>query len=151
MCVLGHLPEIAKWDFRILATDISTRVLQAASRGVYSEEKIQKVPLAIRQANFQQDQQRKWETGVRDSSSCQTDRHFSPSEPQRALSVQRTIRFHFLPKRNDLFRQEDAGGTRQQDGGLSQCPGGYFFVGHSESLTGLAHKLTYVRPAIYRN
>ena len=30
-------------------------------------------------------------------------------------------------------------------------PGGYFCVGHSESLTGLSHKLTYVQPAIYRN
>jgi len=29
-------------------------------------------------------------------------------------------------------------------------PGGYLFVGHSESLTGLDHKLTYVRPAVYR-
>ena len=31
------------------------------------------------------------------------------------------------------------------------CPGGYLCVGHSESLTGLMHKLSYVRPAIYRN
>jgi len=30
-------------------------------------------------------------------------------------------------------------------------PGGYLFVGNSESLTGLHHKLTYVRPAVYRN
>ena len=28
-------------------------------------------------------------------------------------------------------------------------PGGYLFVGHSESLTGLAHKFCYVQPAVY--
>jgi chemotaxis protein methyltransferase CheR len=30
------------------------------------------------------------------------------------------------------------------------APGGYLFVGHSESLTGLTHPLRYVRPAVYR-
>jgi chemotaxis protein methyltransferase CheR len=29
-------------------------------------------------------------------------------------------------------------------------PGGYLFVGHSESLTRISHSLEYVRPAIYR-
>jgi chemotaxis protein methyltransferase CheR len=29
-------------------------------------------------------------------------------------------------------------------------PGGYLFVGHSESLTGLRHGLRIVRPAIYQ-
>jgi chemotaxis protein methyltransferase CheR len=28
-------------------------------------------------------------------------------------------------------------------------PGGHLFVGHSESLAGLAHKFRYVQPAIY--
>jgi len=29
-------------------------------------------------------------------------------------------------------------------------PGGYLFVGHAESLTGLRHRLEYQRPAVYR-
>ncbi len=35
---------------------------------------------------------------------------------------------------------------------LAAClePGGYLFVGHAESLTGIAHPLDYVKPAIYR-
>jgi chemotaxis protein methyltransferase CheR len=28
-------------------------------------------------------------------------------------------------------------------------PGGYLFVGHSESLTGLTHQFRYVQPAAY--
>src|SRR6185437_11427337 len=29
-------------------------------------------------------------------------------------------------------------------------PGGYLFVGHSESLTGIAHQFEFVAPALYR-
>ena len=29
-------------------------------------------------------------------------------------------------------------------------PGGYLFIGHSESLNGISHPLKYVKPAIYR-
>jgi chemotaxis protein methyltransferase CheR len=29
-------------------------------------------------------------------------------------------------------------------------PGGYLFIGHSESLMGIRHSLEYVQPSIYR-
>jgi chemotaxis protein methyltransferase CheR len=29
-------------------------------------------------------------------------------------------------------------------------PGGYLFVGHAESLTGINHPLKYVQPSVYR-
>jgi chemotaxis protein methyltransferase CheR len=29
-------------------------------------------------------------------------------------------------------------------------PGGYLFVGHSESLTAMTHRFSYVQPATYR-
>jgi chemotaxis protein methyltransferase CheR len=30
------------------------------------------------------------------------------------------------------------------------APGGYLFVGHSESLSAVEHRFTYVQPAVYR-
>jgi chemotaxis protein methyltransferase CheR len=30
------------------------------------------------------------------------------------------------------------------------APGGYLFVGHSESLSALSHDFTYVQPAVYQ-
>lgn len=150
MCVLDHLRDITRWDFKILATDISTRVLQTAGRGVYSEEKVKKVPPALRQAHFQK---------VRAQEG-------SP-DFQIAPHVKRLITFHrlnlkdpypfkgpfdFIFCRNvmiyfDKKTQEEL--VNKMAGFLSA--GGYFCVGHSESLTGLAHKLSYVQPAIYRN
>jgi chemotaxis protein methyltransferase CheR len=29
-------------------------------------------------------------------------------------------------------------------------PGGYLFIGHSESLNGVEHGLQYIQPAVYR-
>ncbi|MDR3568774.1 MAG: protein-glutamate O-methyltransferase [Syntrophobacteraceae bacterium] len=150
MCVLAHLQDNTKWDFKILATDISTRVLEMASRGVYSEEKVKKVPPALRQAYF-----RKAGGGN------------GASDFQVVPDVKRLITFHrlnlkepypfkgpfdFIFCRNvmiyfDKKTQEEL--VNKMSGFLGV--GGYFCVGHSESLTGLAHKLSYVQPAIYRN
>jgi chemotaxis protein methyltransferase CheR len=35
---------------------------------------------------------------------------------------------------------------------LASClePGGFLFVGHAESLTGIPHGLEYIQPAVYR-
>ena len=52
MCILAALDSSHKWDFRILATDISTKVLEFAAKGVYSDEKIQKVPQSLRSLHF---------------------------------------------------------------------------------------------------
>lgn len=150
MCVLGHLQEIARWDVRILATDISTRALEAASKGIYTEDKIQKVPPSFRQQNFN-----KLISGN------------GRQEYEIAPHVKRLVTFHrlnlkdpypfngrfdFIFCRNVMIYFDKK--TQQElvnriANFLSR--GGYFYVGHSESLTGLVHKLTYVRPAIYRN
>ena len=113
----GHL---AKWDFRILATDISTRALEAASGGVYSEDKVQKVPPALRQVNFH-----KISNGN------------GRPEYEIAPHVKRIVTFHrlnlkepypfkgrfdFIFCRNVMiyFDKKTQRGTRQQNGELSE-------------------------------
>jgi chemotaxis protein methyltransferase CheR len=149
MCVLALIPDSLRWDFRILATDISTRVLEAAYRGVYSEEKVQKVPLGMRQAHFR-----------KISENGGTLYEVSPNIKRiitfRRLNLKDAYpfkgQFDFIFCRNvmiyfDKKTQEEL--VNKMASFLT--PGGYLFVGHSESLTGLTHKLTYVRPAVYRN
>ena len=40
MCLLSKYPELKRWDFKILATDIDTEVLKKASNGVYPESEL---------------------------------------------------------------------------------------------------------------
>ena len=53
MEVLRHDPKAAERDIRILATDIDTRILDAARRATYPEEAIQGVPEAERKSFFE--------------------------------------------------------------------------------------------------
>lgn len=40
MDLLGAIPELKRWDFKILATDIDTAVIEKAARGVYPENEL---------------------------------------------------------------------------------------------------------------
>ncbi|MFZ2448390.1 MAG: protein-glutamate O-methyltransferase [Syntrophobacteraceae bacterium] len=148
MCVLPHIPDALRWDFRILATDISTRVLDVAYRGLYSDEKVQKVPPALRQMHFRK-------RGENGRTEFEVAPHVRRIVTFRRLNLKESYPFRgpfdFIFCRNvmiyfDKKTQEDL--VNKMASYLA--PGGYLFVGHSESLTGLAHKLTYVRPAVYR-
>jgi len=133
---------------RILATDISTRVLAIARAGVYPAERFRELPDAWRRTYLLK--------GVKEAQG-----HFKV-KPELARLVQfehinliepfrHNRSFHVIFCRNVMMYFDKA---TQQDMvlRLSAClrPGGYLFVGHSESLTGVKHDLGYVCPAIYR-
>lgn len=135
-------------SFRIFATDISTRVLGIARRGVYEAERLRDLPESWRKAYFLR--------GQRDCSG------YAKIKPELAAHVEfqrlnliepftHGRRLQFIFCRNVMMYFDKA---RQQDivQRLSEClePGGYLFVGHSESLTGIQHDLKYARPAVYR-
>jgi chemotaxis methyl-accepting protein methylase len=64
------------------------------------------------------------------------------------VAVHRPVPLHLLPERHDLLRQAD---QERLVGRFWDClePGGVLFTGHSESLTGVAHRFRYVEPTIY--
>jgi len=150
MCLADTLNRAgaARRDFRILATDISTRVLGIAKRGVYPVERFNDLPDAWRKAFL-----------LRGAGDCKGLFKFKP-EVMSHISFERLNliqpfphkkHFHVIFCRNvmmyfDKPTQED---IVQR---MSACleSGGYLFVGHSESLTGVEHELKYVRPATYR-
>ncbi len=142
------ISNINDWDAKILATDISTRMLQRAKAGLYGDNRIRTVSPQLRQKYFD----------------CVETR------PQRVYKVRQDLQnmIHFArlnlmdpwPMRGSF----DAIFCRNvmiyfdkptQDRLVNRFwdllrPGGTLFIGHSESLTGTTHKFRYVKPTVYQ-
>lgn len=149
MTVLDYVDDLPFRDFKILATDISTRVLNTAHRGLYAPSKMERVPPACRAKYFRKTMDGKgqpvWEV-VPLLRKIVSFRRLNLKDPYPFKGL-----FHCIFCRNVMiyFDKKTQESIIQR---MSQylIPGGYLFVGHSESLTGLAHPLAYVRPAVYR-
>jgi chemotaxis protein methyltransferase CheR len=149
MCLDRALKSAPARQFRILATDISTRMLQAAQRAVYPAARFNDVP-------------EDWRRGCLLRGRGESEGQYKV-KPQLAAQVEfarlnliepfpSRPPFHVIFCRNVMmyFDKPTQQGIVQR---LEQCleRGGYLFVGHSESLTGVEHGLEYVCPATYRH
>ena len=132
----------------ITATDISTKVLHAAARATYQQDKLKNVPPAVLKKYFQLGCGR-WEGYCRIK--------------KEVREMVRFLRFNLMeaPPSDFLFdiifcRNVMIYFDKTTQGALVKrfynClnKGGYFFVGHSESLTGLDHAFKYIEPSVYR-
>ena len=143
-----ELPELSRYKVKILASDLSTKMLTKAKAAVYSAQSVESIPRELRKRYLRV-------TAGTDSPSYQIDAsvtemvRFAPlnlidSWPMRGpfdLIVCRNVMIYFdRPTRKQLVHRF-AGLLR---------PGGYLFVGHSEGLNNLQHDLEYIQPAVYR-
>lgn len=132
----------------ILATDISTRVLQTAIRGVFPKERMKNVPDAMIKKYFQYGSG-KWsgfyqvKKEIRDMVRFLRFNLMGPPPADFVSDVIfcRNVMIYF-----DKPTQEMLVNRIHQ----TLNKGGYFFVGHSESLTGLTHPFNYIEPSVYR-
>jgi len=132
----------------VIATDISTQALRAARRGVYPLDRLQEVP----QAWFS----RYWLKGEGEHAGmCKVKPEVARMVEFRRLNL---IERFMLPGlypvvfcRNVMiyFSKETQEHVVARIAQFLE-PGGYLFVGHSESLTGITHALESVAPAVYR-
>lgn len=137
-------------DIKILATDISTRVLDHARRGVYSEEALQPVPRLLRARYF---------SSVKNGG----ERQYHVKDEVRRLVTFRRLNLSSTPFplrgpidvifcRNVMiyFDQATCGRIVGESDRLLR-PGGYLLIGHSESLMGIPLKnLEAAGPSVYR-
>lgn len=144
MVLHDALPDLALRDVRVLATDVSARALAHARAGVYSAAAMRPVPAAQRRRHFARAADG-WEVGATLRSPVTFARlNLMAPWPMRGP-------FQAILCRNVMIYFDRA--TQQRLVQRFQellAPGGHLFVGHSESLTGLDHRLTYVQPAVYR-
>jgi chemotaxis protein methyltransferase CheR len=134
--------------FRILATDISTRVLGLGQAAVYPAERFHGVsPDQLRRYVL------KGEGKYKDK--FMVKKQFREVIEFRRLNLMEDIshlgQFPVIFCRNVMIYFDRA---TQQDlvNRLAEClePGGYLFIGHAESLGGIDQPLNYVQPAVYR-
>ena len=138
----------ATGDVKILATDICTSVLKTAASGIYHASKLKNVPPKILRKFFQQGQG-EWAGSFRVKSELRSMVHFKRFNLMDNPPPE--VRFDIIFCRNVMIyfdKQTQVGLVERMYGSLVE--GGYFFVGHSESLTGLMHRLKYIEPSVYR-
>ena len=130
---------------KILATDISSRVLAQAKAGRYAEAVAAEVPPELLRRHFTRGPGGTWEAGPSLRGLVTFARlNLMDAWPMRGpfqAIFCRNVMIYF-----DKPTQETLVG-RYYD---LLAPGGHLFVGHSESLSGIAHRFTYVQPAVYR-
>ncbi len=140
--------DLPLWDAKILATDLSTRVLAMARRGVYAQERFRETPPRLVGEFFNLIQARPERL------------HEVKDSIKRMVSFARLNLMERWPMkgpfdvifcRNVMIYFDKATQGQLVDRFWSiLAPGGYLFIGHSESLTGVQHKFRYVLPTIYR-
>lgn len=135
----------SQWNGGLLATDISEDILKKAQRGIYAQENIAKVPPKIlakyfdlRDNNFYVKEIVKREVLFRKLNLV------SPTFPLKGnfdLISCRNVMIYFDKETREVLLNKMYKQLR---------PGGYLFVGHSESLNGLDTPFSFVKSAIYR-
>ncbi len=134
------------WDKRILATDISQKVLDAAQQGIYSAEDAGNIPghWRIRYFEPKADGRLMVKTELRKEVIF---RKFNLMEQTFPFKK----KFHVIFCRNVMIyfdaKTKAELVTRFCD---SLCDGGYLIVGHSESVDRALTGLHYVMPSVYR-
>ncbi|MDI6686610.1 MAG: protein-glutamate O-methyltransferase CheR [Desulfobacterales bacterium] len=135
-------------DLRILGTDISTRTLKTAVAGVYPKEKTKNIPDSLLKKYFQIGQ-KNWSGYYRVKNELKDVITFRRFNLMEKPSFNNTFDIIFCRNVMIYFDKETQKSLVER---FYDClkKGGYFFAGHSESLTGLRHQFKYVEPSVYR-
>jgi chemotaxis protein methyltransferase CheR len=147
--ILNHINPNDGWNIKILATDISTKILQKAIKGIYAKETLKGISPAIVSAHFKR--------VVVDKSNCfQVKNHLKKLITFRRfnlMSPKFPFRnpFDFIFCRNVMIYFD----IETQHGLISkfyEClpKDGYLFIGHSETLAKRTHGFKYIEPAVYQ-
>lgn len=134
---------------RILATDISTRVLAQCKEATYRADKLDDIPPNVKAQYFEKVTDDKGETAYQVTSNIRSMVTFSrinlsttpfPMKGPMDLIFIRNVMIYFDDDTRKRLLAEASRLLR---------PGGYLMVGHSEGLTGLVSNLQLVNPAVY--
>jgi chemotaxis protein methyltransferase CheR len=148
MYLAEHYPATEGWDWRITASDISTKVLDAARRGVYAEDRVRTIPLDRLRRHF-----------LKGTGQWQGHYRVKPALAERVTFRQVNLiepyqhpqPFEVIFCRNVMIYFDR---PTQEQLVTQLCrflvPRGYLLIGHSESLNGLNVPARCLKPSIYQ-
>jgi len=145
--LLEFLKDKGRWDTKILATDISTGMLDTAKNGIYSAERVSPVPAAQKQKYLVQHNAKGQK--VFEVNPCLRDIIiFSYLNLMKEWPIKGPLDFIFCRNVMIYFDKPTQSVLINRYWDLLDS-GGILFTGHSESLTGVEHKFKYIQPTIY--
>lgn len=147
MLALATLTSEAAARVRILATDLSTRVLEAARRGSYAEAHLDDLPVDWRERFMEADPAHAGARRMRDAVRARV--RFARLNLMEAWPMRGPFEVIFCRNVMIYFDRPTQERLVKRFAELL-APGGHLYVGHSESLSALSHGLRHVAPALYQ-
>jgi chemotaxis protein methyltransferase CheR len=149
MVLSEFVEENAGLSYSVLATDLSTDVLQTARRGIYAQDLVQPVPYDL-QRKYVMTAKQAGRREVRISPKLRSkigfarmnlmDDKYPVGEPMQIIFCRNVLIYFDKPTQQSVL-------TR-----LCDClaDGGYMFIGHSESITGFDLPLKQVSNTVFQ-
>lgn len=140
----GYEKEL--WDTKVLATDISDKVLTIAKTGIYTNEHIAPIPIHWKINYF-----KKYDN----ENSVLTDK-IKNEVIYRKFNLMESVfpfkkKFHTIFCRNVMIYFDNETKSRLVEKFYDNMEyGGYLFIGHSESLIRETTRFKYILPSVYR-
>ena len=147
MTLMDYHERVSPLRFTIVATDISTDILKKAARAVYEDEKIGTIPVEFRRKYLLRSKDRSRRMvriipELRDTVSFRRLNFMDDFQFREKMNLIfcRNVMIYFDKKTQNELVQKFCNHLE---------PGGYLFIGHSESLAGTDLPLKQLAPATY--
>lgn len=145
LCLLAALPDLKRWDFKILATDIDTNVIDKASLGVYPEAELN---------GLSPERARQFERGgdgtIRIPMAARALVSFKPLNLVGAWPMKGPFDAIFC-RNVAIYFDKQTQGTLFARLGKILAPEGFLYIGHSENLGSGGEGFKLVGKTIYQS
>ncbi|MDP7287706.1 MAG: CheR family methyltransferase, partial [Phycisphaerae bacterium] len=149
MTLAESIKDRMLWDIGILATDLSSEVISTASRGVYELKRVGEIPTSWR-AKYLDAVRSGPSVRYRVKESLRSMLHFARLNLMEPWPMRGEFDVIFCRNVMIYFDKETQSRLVERFARML-APGGVLFLGHSESLAGVKHKLRYVQPTVYEH
>lgn len=150
MIMIEHIKTAPGFKYALFGTDISLEMVKKARDAVYPRNLIQEIPAGLREKHFILGTSQAGRPLARVVEQTRKSVKFSTMNlVQKSYPMERDFDLVFL--RNILIYFDHQTQKRVVDNIASHIrPGGYLFVGHSETMNVTNDRLTQVSSAVYR-